>query len=50
MSQPKLEDFENLLKNYASSQWDLYMLVHNAGSEGTGRLIRDCGNPEEWQR
>lgn len=49
LSKPKFEDFKQQLAGYASTEWDLFLLVHNAGFEGSGRLIKDCDNPEEWQ-
>lgn len=50
MSTPKGEDFSSLLSMYSSEDWELCLLVHNAGSEGSGRPIRECSSPEEWQK
>lgn len=48
MSKPKEEDFSNLLKKFSPNDYDLFLLVHNAASEGSGCPIRDCSDPEKW--
>nr|BAN20918.1 short-chain dehydrogenase [Riptortus pedestris] len=50
MSNPKEKDFTSLLSAFSPNDWEQFILVHNAGTEGTGRPVKDCSNPEEWQK
>ncbi|XP_014284927.1 sepiapterin reductase [Halyomorpha halys] len=48
MSIPKEQDFSNLLKKFSPNDFDLFLLVHNAATEGSGLPIKECSDPEKW--
>ncbi|KAK9502688.1 hypothetical protein O3M35_011406 [Rhynocoris fuscipes] len=49
LSNPNFETFKDLVKPKKNVAFDIYVLVHNAGSEGDSKLTKDMSNLQEWQ-
>jgi len=51
LSQPSAEVFKHLLRDEGGGEYELHMLVHNAGSVGrTDQRAADMDDPDEWGR